>query len=158
MRDCDVMEDLSLHILDIVENSLRAEAKLVEISVVEDVDRDLLTLEIKDDGRGMDPEKCKRAADPFFTTKPGRRIGMGLALLALAAEEAGGEFLVISRPEGGTAVRATFCFSHPDLKPLGDISATLQTLVLAHPAVDFVCEYTRGAETQRLDTREVRRA
>ena len=152
------MEDLSLHILDIVENSLRSEAKLIKILVAEDVERDLLTLEITDNGRGMDPEKWARAADPFFTTKPGRRIGLGLALLAQAAREAGGDFHISSLPDAGTTVRATFRRSHPDRKPLGDLSATLQTLVMGHPGVDFVCEQRSGTEITRFDTREVRRA
>ena len=152
------MEDLSLHILDIVDNSLRSEAKLVEISVVEDTEQDLLTLEIKDDGRGMDTEKCARAADPFFTTKPGRRFGLGLALLAQATREAGGEFQVCSVPDGGTTVRATFRRSHPDRKPLGDMAATLQTLVVGHPEVDFVFNHRSAAESMHFDTREVRQA
>ena len=151
------MEDLSLHILDVVGNSLRSEAKLIEISVVEDVEQDLLALEIRDDGRGMDPESMKRATDPFYTTKPGRRFGLGLALLAQATREAEGDFEVTSSPGAGTTVRATFRYGHPDRKPLGDIPATLHALVAGHPEVDFVYQHTRGAETARLDTREIRR-
>ena len=151
------MQDLSLHILDVVENSLRSEAKFVEISVVEDMKQDVLTLEIKDDGKGMDPELCARAVDPFFTTKPGRRIGLGLALLAQAARESEGEFDLSSHPHAGTRIRATFRHSHPDRKPLGDISATLQALAGGNPQVDFIYEHRRGAEIIRFDTREVKR-
>jgi len=151
------MEDLSLHILDIVENSLRSQARLVEILVTEDPGRDLLTLEIRDDGKGMDPEECSRATDTFFTTKPGRRVGLGLALVAQAAREAGGEFTVSSAADVGTTVRATFRWGHPDRRPLGDISATLEALVAGNPGVDFVCEQRRGADVIRFDTREVRR-
>lgn len=151
------MEDLSLHILDVVENSICSMAKLVEISLVEDQERDMLKLEIRDDGKGMDPEKCARASDPFFTTKAGRRIGLGLALLAQAAREAGGDFHVSSSPDAGTTVTATFRRSHPDRKPLGDIAATLETLVTAYPEVDFVYEQRVGAEITRFDAREVRR-
>ena len=150
------MEDLSLHILDIVENSLRSEARLVRMSVVEDLEQDLLTLEIRDNGKGMDPEDCARAADPFFTTKPGRRVGLGLALLAQAAQEAAGEFHVSSVPGAGTTVRATFRWGHPDRKPLGDIGATLQVLAVANPEVDFVYGHRKGAEMTRWDTRGVR--
>ncbi|MBM4031459.1 MAG: ATP-binding protein [Planctomycetes bacterium] len=152
------MEDLSLHILDIVDNSLRSEAKLVEISVVEDTQRDILTLEVKDDGRGMDAEECARAADPYYTTKPGRRFGLGLALLAQSAREAEGDFHVSSAPDGGTTVRATFRRSHPDRKPLGDMAATLQTLVVGHPEVDFVFNHRSAGESMHFDTREVRQA
>ena len=145
-----------MHILDVVENSVRSEAKLIEISLVEDQEQDLLTLEIRDDGKGMDFEDCARAADPFFTTKSGCRIGLGLALLAQAAKEAAGDFHVSSFPDAGTTVTATFRWSHPDRKPLGDISATLETLMVANPEVDFVYEHRRGAEVVRFDTREVR--
>ncbi len=150
------MEDLSLHILDIVENSLRSGAKLIEISVIEDMEKDLLSLEIRDNGRGMDPELRARAADPFFTTKHGRRVGLGLALLAQAAKEAGGELHLSSLPDAGTTVRATFGRNHPDRKPLGDILATLETLVAGYPEVDFVYEHRKGEEITRFDTREVR--
>ena len=152
------MEDLSLHMLDIVENSLRSGATWIRISVVEELEQDRLTLEIKDDGSGMDPAMCAQAADPFFTTKPGRRFGLGLALLAQAAREAEGEFHVSSSPGAGTTVRATFRWSHPDRKPLGDISATLQTLVVGHPEVDFVFNHRMAAETTHFDTREVRQS
>ena len=151
------MEDLSLHILDLVENSVRSEAKLIEISLVEDQAHDLIRLEIRDDGKGMEVENCARAADPFFTTKAGRRIGLGLALLAQAAKEAEGDFHVSSLPDAGTTVTATFRWSHPDRKPLGDIPATLETLVAAYRGVDFVYEQRVGAEITRFDTREVRR-
>lgn len=153
----ETVEDISLHILDVVENSVRSVAKLIEISLVEDQEQDLLTLEIRDDGKGMDPENCARSTDPFFTTKSGRRIGLGLALLAQAAREAGGDFHVSSLPDAGTTVTATFRWSHPDRKPLGDIAATLETLVTAYPEVDFVYEQRVGAEITRFDAREVRR-
>jgi K+-sensing histidine kinase KdpD len=149
------MEDLSLHVLDIVENSLRAGAKRVEIILTEDTVEDVLTLEITDDGKGMTPEACARAADPFFTTKPGRRTGLGLALLAQAAAVAGGEFHVSSSPDGGTTVTATLRWDHPDCKPVGDMRATLETLVAANPGVDFIYQHTSGAEVIRFDTREI---
>ena len=150
------MEDLSQHILDVVENSLRHKARLIEISLEEDVEQDRLTLQIRDDGNGLDPQACARAADPFFTTRAGCRVGLGLPLLAQAAKEADGQFDIASSPGAGTTVRATFRRSHPDCKPLGDMFATLQLLVVAHPEVGFVYEHRRGAETVRLDTREVR--
>ena len=149
------MKDLSLHILDIVENSIRAEANQVEISVVEDEEKDVLTLKIEDNGEGMNKEILSRAAQPFFTSKPGRRVGMGLALLAQAAREASGKFEIASTPETGTRIKATFLYSHPDRKPLGDIPATLETLIAGNPKVDFIYEYRKGLEITRLDTREV---
>ncbi len=149
------MKDLSLHILDIAENSLRAQADLVEILVIEDVQKDELVLQVKDNGRGMEVEAAHRASDPFFTTKPEKRFGLGLALLAQAAREAEGAFEVSSVPEGGTCVRATFKYGHPDRKPLGDMAATLQVLVAGNRDVDFLYEHRRGAEASLFDTRKV---
>jgi len=149
------MKDLSLHILDIVENSIRAQATRVEISVEEDEQRDVLTLKIEDNGKGMEQEMASRVAQPFFTTKPGRRIGMGLALLAQATKEANGELEISSMPGGGTRIKATFRYSHPDRKPLGDIRVTLETLIAGNPNVDFIYEHRKGGELTRLDTREV---
>ncbi len=146
---------MSLHILDIVENSVRAEAKLVKIVIVEDEERDILVLQINDNGKGMDQDTMRRAIDPFFTTKQGRRHGLGLALLAQATREAKGSFEVLSTPQTGTEIRATFQYSHPDRKPLGDISATLQTLVVGNRDVDFLYEHRRGGEVSRFDTRKV---
>ena len=149
------MKDLSLHLLDIVENSIRAEAKRVEISVEEDEEKDMLTLRIEDDGKGMAAEALRQATDPFFSTKPGRRVGLGLALLAQATREAQGAFEISSAPETGTKIVATFHYSHLDRKPLGDIPATLETLMVGHPGVDFLYEHRRGDRTLRIDTREV---
>jgi len=149
------MKDLSLHILDVVENSIRAEANRVKILVVEEEEKDMLTLKIEDNGKGMNKEILSRAAQPFFSSKPGRRVGMGLALLAQAAREANGKFEIASTPETGTRITATFRYSHPDRKPLGDIPATLETLIAGNPRVDFIYEYRKGLEVIRLDTREV---
>lgn len=149
------MKDLSLHILDIVENSIRAEAKRVEISVIEDEEGDVLSLEIKDNGKGMEQELASHASKPFFTTKPGRKIGMGLALLAQATKEANGQFEISSTPQAGTRIKATFLYSHPDRKPLGDIPTTLETLIAGNAGVDFLYSHTIGEKTTRIDTREV---
>ena len=100
------MEDLSLHILDIVENALAASARAVEILIVEDAEQDRLSLEIRDDGKGMDEETRRRALDPFFTTRTTRRIGLGLPLLAQAAQASGGRLELESAPGRGTTVRA----------------------------------------------------
>ena len=151
------MQDLSLHILDIAENSIRAGARRIEILLSEDVERDLLTIEIKDDGKGMDPKTLRRAPDPFFTGKPGRKVGLGLAMFRQATREAQGSFEISSEPATGTRITATFRRSHPDCKPLGDMSATLETLVAGNPGVDFRYEHRTGAEVTRFDTREARR-
>lgn len=149
------MEDLSLHILDIVENSISASAGLIEIRINEDTANDLLTIEIIDDGRGMDAETLRRATDPFFTTRTTRRVGLGLSFLAQAAKESDGTFDIRSKPGEGTTVKATFRMSHPDCKPMGDIAQTIKTLVMGHPGTDFLYEHKKGDSTYRFDTREV---
>ncbi len=134
------MEDVSLHILDIVENALRAGAKHIVIRLAQRKQADRLVLEVIDDGKGMNEETKRRSLDPFFTTKQGKRVGLGLPLLAQAAEEAGGTLEVESAPGQGTRVIATFGLSHIDRKPLGDIKKTLHCLETTHPQVCFRLE------------------
>jgi anti-sigma regulatory factor (Ser/Thr protein kinase) len=148
------MEDLSLHILDIVENSFAAAAKVVKILISEDTERDSLRLEIVDDGKGMSEEMRKNALNPFFTTRTTRRVGLGLPLLAQAARDTGGDLDLESAPGKGTTVRATFQLSHPDRKPLGDIAATLMTIQAARPEVELVFQYEKdGQVVASLDSR-----
>jgi len=148
------MEDLSLHILDIAENSICGSAKTIEIRIDEDRNKDLLTIEIKDDGKGMDEQSLQKALDPFFTTRTTRRVGLGLPLLAQAARESGGTIELHSEPGGGTTVRATFVHSHIDRKPMGDIDQTLQTLVAGHPEIDFLYEHKTNGSIYHFDTRD----
>jgi hypothetical protein len=140
------MEDLSLHILDVVENSIAASATRIKIRIVEDTRQDLLSVEISDNGAGMDAETRKKAIDPFYTTRTTRRVGLGLPLLAQAAREGGGHFELDSEPGRGTTVKATFQRSHPDRKPLGDIAGTLKTILSGRPELDLQFEYTRDSK------------
>ncbi len=138
------MEDISLHILDVAENALNAGATRIEIRIVEESEEDLMKIEIKDNGRGMDERMVSQVLDPFYTTKAGKRVGLGLPLLAQAAKEAGGNMEIQSRPDKGTMICATFQLSHPDLKPLGNMFETLATLTCAHPGVEFIFEHRRN--------------
>jgi len=140
------MQDLSLHILDIVENSIAAAAGKVSIAINENTDTDSLSLAIRDNGKGMDPEACKRALDPFFTTRTTRRVGLGLSLLAQAARQAGGKFEIVSETGLGTTVTAVFQLSHPDMKPIGDIGATLRTILTGRPELDLRFEYKKDSK------------
>ncbi|NIU10013.1 MAG: ATP-binding protein [Phycisphaerae bacterium] len=148
------MEDLSLHILDIAENSISASAKRIEIRIDEDEGKDLLTIEIKDDGDGMDEETLQKVLDPFFTTRTTRRVGLGLSLLAQATRESDGTIELDSRPGEGTTIKASFRYSHLDRKPMGDIDETLKTLVVGHPGIDFLYEHRKNNSIYRFDTRE----
>jgi len=148
------LEDLSLHILDVAENAINASASLITVEIEEREGEDLLVITICDNGKGMEPQALESALDPFYTTKEGKRIGLGLPFLAQAAREAGGDLEVRSAPGEGTEVRATFSLSHIDLKPLGDIAATLQTLMAGHPEVDFSFRYSGSDGEVVIDTRE----
>jgi signal transduction histidine kinase len=134
------MEDVSLHVLDIVENALRAGAKNVLVRLAQEKDANRLVLEVTDDGAGMNEETRRKSLDPFFTTQRGKRVGLGLPFLAQAAEEAGGKLEVRSAPGKGTTVRATFELSHIDRKPLGNLEETMRCLRATHPEVCFHLE------------------
>lgn len=135
------MEDLSLHILDIVENSLRANAKHIEIKLIQDEKTDKLTLEVIDDGEGMSEETMKQSLNPFFTTKRGKKVGLGLPFLAQSAEEAGGKLEIESMKGKGTKVTAEFTLSHIDRKPIGNIEETVRCLEATHPEVSFCFDF-----------------
>lgn len=131
------MEDLSLHLLDIVENAISAKAKRIDILVTEEPNKDRMVIEIKDDGIGMDEEVSRKAIDPFFTTRTSRRVGLGLSMMAQAAQEAGGALHIESKLGEGTKVTATFQYHHIDRKPLGSMIETMTTLLLGHSELDF---------------------
>ena len=149
------MKDLSLHILDIVENSIEANASKIRIKINEDIKKDLLIIEIKDNGKGMDEETLKTVTDPFYTTRTTRRVGLGLSLLVQATKESNGNFEIKSKINKGTEIKATFQYSHIDRKPLGDINSTLTTLMIAHPEINFIYEYQNAENKYCLDTSEI---
>jgi signal transduction histidine kinase len=134
------MEDVSLHVLDIVENALRAGAKNVLVRLAREKDAKRLVLEVTDDGAGMNEETRRKSLDPFFTTQRGKRVGLGLPFLAQTAEEAGGKLEVRSAPGKGTTVLATFELNHIDRKPLGNLEETMRCLRATHPEVRFRLE------------------
>lgn len=138
-----MMEDLSLHILDIVENAVAAGAVRVLIAVNENARRDLLSFRVTDNGRGMSREEKERALDPFFTTKR-KRTGLGLPLLAQTAEVCGGRMVLESVPRKGTRVTARFRFHHIDRPPLTKMTETMMMLIFGHPEVEFRYRHTRN--------------
>jgi len=149
--------EISLHILDIVENSTRAGAKTVSIEIIEDTARDILSLEIRDDGSGMTEDVLRKVIDPFFTTKTVRSIGLGLPMLAQAAERAEGRFIIESKGGEGTRVAADFKLSHIDRQPLGDISGTLVTLIAGNENVDLIYRHEHNGKAYIFDTREIKK-
>lgn len=150
------MKDLSLHILDIAENSIRAGASWIRIRITEDARRNIFSLEISDNGSGMDAETVKKAGDPFFTTKACKRTGLGVPLLAQSAHECGGSMNISSEKGKGTAISVTFPHDHIDRKPLGDIAGTVIVLIASHPDMDLFYEHRRNDSEYSLDTAEIR--
>lgn len=154
------MKELSLNILDIAQNSIKAGAKRLEILL--DRRESWLTVTIADDGVGMSPEFAAAAADPFTTTRTTRKVGMGLPLFKLAAEQTGGTFSITSRqasaesPAHGTAVTATFDTNHVDCEPLGDITSTVLTLIQGNPELSLTYVNRSEADELRLSTDEMR--
>ncbi len=145
-----------MHILDVAENSVDAGATEVEITIAEDTAKDLLCIEIKDNGRGMDEETMKTATDPFFTTKTVRRVGLGLPFLKQAAEECEGSFSLVSEKGKGTAVSASFRRSHIDRKPLGKLGSTIMVLIAGNPGTDILFTYRKDDYSYHFDTREIK--
>ena len=153
------MDDFSLYILDIVNNSTRAGAKNIRILLREEGDRLYFTVE--DDGCGMSEEQLQKLSDPFFTTRKTRKVGFGVAFLAMLAEMTGGYVRVRSveaakSERHGTVLDAAFGKDHIDFLPLGDLVGTVKTLIQGAPDTDFFYLHTQGEKQVRLDTKELR--
>jgi anti-sigma regulatory factor (Ser/Thr protein kinase) len=150
--------ELALHILDIVENSVRAGATLIGIRIREDRSKDRFLMRITDNGDGMTPGERKRALDPFYTTKKVRRVGLGLPLLSEAAGRTGGKMSLRSNPGTGTVVEAVFGLSHIDRQPMGDIVMTLITIIVGNPGIDLIYAHEVDGREYLLDTRDIKKA
>ena len=154
------MKDLSLNLLDIAENSVKAGATLTQLLLTQE--GDTLTFQVVDDGKGMTEEILRGVTDPFYTTRTTRKVGMGLPLLRLAAEQTGGTMTVESRyqddyPDShGTVVTAVFHTDHIDCPPVGDVVATVTTLIQGHPDTNFYFRHACGGTEIELDTRQLR--
>lgn len=150
------MEDLSLHILDIAENSINAGASKIIIRITEDIESNLFLLEITDNGQGMNEEVLRQARDPFFTTKTTRRVGLGIPLLAQAARESNGDITIKTERGKGSSITASFQYDHIDRKPLGSIEKTMIVMISAHPDIDFFLEYKKNSDSYILDTEDIK--
>ena len=151
------MKELSLNILDITENSVKAGATLTQVLLEENPQT--LTLTIKDDGCGMSREIVESVVNPFYTTRTTRNVGLGIPLLKMAAEQTGGSIDIVSDTSAdnhGTTVVATFNKNHLDFTPLGDVVASIVTLIQGHPDTDFLFRHTKDNSEILLDTRELR--
>lgn len=151
------MKELSLHILDIMQNSVVAGASLIELSVNEQPDEDILEFTVTDNGCGMDEDMVKRVIDPYTTGRTTRRVGLGIPLLKLAAENAGGGISLESEVGKGTKISASFGYNHIDRQPLGDMSQTMHQLITAYEDIDFIYTHTVGDKSFEVDTRELKK-
>lgn len=149
------MKELSLHLLDIVKNSTAAGATLVDISLTETADH-TLTITVADNGRGMSPEMLAAVADPFTTTRTTRKVGLGIPLYRMAAEQTGGALKLESAEGVGTTVTAVFHLEHLDCPPLGDLPGAMATLIQGSPGADFRFSHSTALGSYCLDTREMR--
>ena len=152
------MKDLSMHIMDIIQNSIVANATIIQIDIIEDKIDDSLTIIVKDNGKGMDAEMVKHVTDPYCTSRTTRKVGLGIPLLKQNAELTGGKLTIQSEVGKGTTLNARFVNSSIDRQPLGDIAGTIVLTVSANPAIDFIYTHTINNRSYCFDTREVKEA
>lgn len=151
-----MMEELSLNILDIAQNSVAADATLVEIDVAEDEAADKITICVRDNGKGMTEEFLETVQNPFVTTRTTRKVGLGISFLKEAAEITGGHIEIKSELGIGTTITAYFTKNHIDRQPIGDLTGTIITLVTLNPGIDFEIRYTVNENEFLFSSREVK--
>ncbi|MGI6224887.1 MAG: ATP-binding protein [Peptococcales bacterium] len=150
------MRDLSLHILDIVQNSVAANATKIEIWIKEDMANDLLEITIKDNGKGMSQDELTKVIDPFYTSRTTRKVGLGIPLFKANAELCDGKFQIDSRLGIGTEVFASFQHSHIDRVPLGDIIGTIISILAVNPETELLLKIDSDGHLFTFDTEEIK--
>lgn len=151
------MKELSLHIIDVMENGISAGANLIELRITESQKDDLLTIRIRDNGKGIPQNEIKNVLDPFYTTRTTRRVGLGLSLFREASLRCEGDFHIESKEGKGTEVTATFKLNHLDLAPLGDIASSIGTMIMGNSEMDFLYEHEIDKKSFVIDTRDIRK-
>ena len=150
------MRELSLHLLDIAENSIAAGARNITIEIDESTKTDLLKLIVQDDGCGMSEEMVKKVIDPFITSRTTRKVGLGIPLLKEAAEACNGSFNLTSDVGKGTIMEVSFQRSHIDRMPLGDVASTFLNLLVSNPVVHWDFIYKKDKAVFELDDKEIK--
>lgn len=151
------MRELSLHILDIAQNSVVAEAREIRIAIIENLVDDKLIIRIKDDGRGMDAETLERVIDPFYTTRTTRKVGLGIPMFKASAEGCNGSFEIRSALGVGTEIDAEFQYSHIDRVPLGNMAETLITIIQANTDLDLIYTHCYNEKKFTLNTKDIKK-
>ncbi|MDP4091767.1 MAG: ATP-binding protein [Bacillota bacterium] len=151
------MRDLSLHLLDILQNSISAKADNVSIELAVDTSTDKLALKIADNGIGMNEKLLKSVTDPFTTTRTSRKVGLGISLLKASAERAGGELMIQSSEGNGTTISANFSISNIDRLPLGDLTETICSIIAAYMEIEIDLTLINGSKTFQFSTIEIKK-
>lgn len=149
-----MMPELSLNIMDLAENSIRAEASFIEILLDENIKDDILTLVIRDNGRGMSKEFVKEITNPFVTTRTTRKVGLGIPFVKQITDSCEGSLVIDSEPGQGTELKAVMKNSHLDRPPVGDIVSVIHSLIVLNPHLDFYFSYCVDNAFYKIDTRE----
>ncbi|MFA6651684.1 MAG: ATP-binding protein [Bacteroidales bacterium] len=150
------MNDLALHLLDIIQNSLAAGATFVTVRIEENPRKNLMVMSVEDNGCGMNEEQLHKLSDPFFTSRTTRRVGLGVPLLRQTAEQSGGNLEVVSETGKGTCLTARFQYNHLDRPPLGDVANAIVLMISANPNVDFAYRYSYNEKSYEITTRQLK--
>ncbi|MBP2629107.1 MAG: ATP-binding region ATPase domain protein [Firmicutes bacterium] len=151
-----MMRELSLHILDLVQNAIEAGANKVRLDIVEDMsEMDTLLIRVIDNGQGMDDDTCQKVIDPFVTSRTTRRVGLGLPLIDMSTKRCAGYLTIVSTPGSGTVVEALYKHSHWDRPPLGNIVETVKSIIIAHPELNFSYSHTVEKNVFSMVTQEL---
>lgn len=142
--------------MDIIQNSVRAEASNIELEIREDLEKDIYSIFIKDDGCGMSEEVLSKVLDPFFTTRTTRKVGLGLSLLKQSAEQTGGNLEIHSKEGVGTELKVQFSHKNIDRPVIGDIAGVMVLLVSANPEIDFIYKHSTIKGEYIFDTKEIK--
>lgn len=153
---CNRMKTIALHIMDVLQNSIKVKSTLIELDILENKSADELVVVFKDNGCGMSEEMIKKVTNPFFTTRTERRVGLGLPLLKQNAEMTGGCLKIESEVGVGTVVTSVFGLSHIDRPPMGDIAGVVALTVAANPEIEFIFSYKVDDKSYLFDTRDVK--
>ena len=150
------MREISLHILDLVQNSISADASVINLTINESPDSNFLSFVIEDNGKGMSEEFLKRVTDPFVTSRTTRSVGMGISLTKAACLATNGSFDITSKLGEGTKLVAGFEYNHIDRQPLGDVAETVSTLIMMNPDVDFNYKHIYNNNEFLVSTMEIK--
>ena len=151
------MRDLSLHLMDMIQNSITAKATRISILICADRESDLLEMEVKDNGIGMESDSLKNVVNPFTTTRDTRRVGLGIPLLEASANRASGELKITSEKFVGTTVKASFKISHIDRIPLGDLAQTMEGIIIARPDIEYDLTLDNKKERFNFNSSDIKR-